>query len=132
MRTRTRNLLAIAALSTALVATGGAANAYPTYLSFNEVLPVASLPALIKSDTKAVANKSGDLKVSFVGANYKVRGLLTNIIGTGGTTQTKELSDGDFDSLKNHFSTGTLTALQLRISTFNSVTVQVIGKWRAN
>lgn len=126
------NVAAVVALTAGLVATGGAANAYSEYLDFNHVLPVGSLPVLDKSDTKVVAKKDGNLKVSSVGADYKVRGLLTNIIGTGGTTQTPELGDNSSAPLKNKMSTGTLTALQLRISTFNTAKVQVIGKWRAN
>jgi hypothetical protein len=127
-----RNVAAVVALTAGLVATGGAANAYSEYLDFTHVLPVGSLPVLDKSDTKAVSYTNGNLKITSVGSDYKVRGLMTNIIGTGGTTQTKALGDNSSASLKNHFVVGTLTALQLRISSFNTVAVQVIGKWRAN
>ena len=130
-----RNVVIVSVLTAAFVLTGGAANAYGTYMNFNVILPVGSLPGWAgdnNSDVKSVSYTNGDLHITSVGSTYKVRGQMTNIAGLDGTTQTAELSDSSYSPLPNHFKVTTLVKTQLRISTFNSVTVQVIGKWRAN
>lgn len=127
--------LIIAALSAALVGAGGVAYAGTTYENFNSILPVGQFPASTTFQTKTSTGVSGNIRITSIGSTYQVDAQMCSLYGAycGGGTKVYYLDDGDSSTLPNSYSGGGqhITS-NLQTSTWNSVTVQVIGSWRSN
>lgn len=125
---------AVVALVAGSVAVGSAAVAGNTYVGFNTVAPVAQIPAHTPSQTKASTGVSGNISITSVGSSYETDALMCSAYGAycGGGTKVYGIGDGESRTLPNSYTGGTgAIVAELRISTFNSVTVQIIGSWRS-
>ena len=131
---------AVAFVAGALIAVGGTAYGSDLYSSYNKVLPIASQDGYVSAGTaqdKYVANKAGNIKVTFVGSDYTIQARLCSWAASNCGARSGALGDNSATtSLPNSLgSTVGLIAsaplLGLNVKTWNAVTVQTTGTWRS-
>ncbi|MFC6356742.1 hypothetical protein [Luethyella okanaganae] len=115
----------------ALLGVSGVAYAGTAYESFDTVLPVGQFAGWTTSQTKAYNNTPGQISISSVGSSYEVDAQMCTNVPTNCGAKVYYLNDGDFENLPNSYASGTTVRMQMQISTWNSVKVQVIGSWRS-
>ncbi|MEO8527994.1 MAG: hypothetical protein ABI435_02850 [Pseudolysinimonas sp.] len=134
LKIRLSRILAVSVVVAGLVGVGGVAWAGNSYVAFNLTLPVAQVAGNTASQTKATTGLAGNIHITSVGSTYTVDAQMCSLFGLycGGGTKVFGLNDGQSSTLQNSYGGGgSGMVAQLRIGSFNSVSVQVIGSWRS-